>query len=189
MKAKKCCRCKMLRSITEFCKNRTSPDGLSYECRVCRHSRYTDHVERRKKQTRISARRREELARALVLKHYASNPCVDCGETDPIVLEFDHVRGEKVTNISRMINTGRPLALIQEEISKCEVRCANCHRRVTHQRRGVRQEVPTVTPLPARVVPDHGVRARYIRGCRCPECRQANKDYGRTLALREPAMS
>lgn len=60
---------------------------------------------------------------------------MDCGEEDPIVLEFDHVRGEKIAHVARMLTTARPLQMVQAEVAKCEVRCANCHRRVTHQRR------------------------------------------------------
>lgn len=63
------------------------------------------------------------------------NPCVDCGESDPVVLEFDHVNGIKKKNISDMVKDGYSLKLIQEEMNKCEIRCANCHRRITYQRR------------------------------------------------------
>lgn len=60
-----------------------------------------------------------------------SNPCVDCGENDILVLEFDHVRGEKKFNISTRIATSTRWETIKSEIDKCEVRCANCHRRKT----------------------------------------------------------
>jgi hypothetical protein len=33
-----------------------------------------------------------------------------------------------------MIQSGYSIAKIKEEIEKCEVRCANCHRKVTAQR-------------------------------------------------------
>jgi hypothetical protein len=60
---------------------------------------------------------------------------VDCGESDPAVLEFDHVR-TGVTRIADLITRGRPAAEIEAEIACCVVRCANCHRRVTAQRAG-----------------------------------------------------
>lgn len=65
-----------------------------------------------------------------LLKH----PCVDCGETDPVVLEFDHVRGLKKYFVSTLIRKGYPILTIKREIMKCDVRCANCHRRVTAER-------------------------------------------------------
>jgi hypothetical protein len=60
---------------------------------------------------------------------------VDCGESDPIVLDFDHVCGTKILEISRMIR-GYAWAAIWAEIQKCEVRCANCHRRKTSKQFG-----------------------------------------------------
>lgn len=73
-----------------------------------------------------------ERNRQFVRDHLSSNPCVDCGVTDPRVLEFDHVSGEKRLAISHMI-TGYSLDSIKREIEKCEVRCANCHRIKTHK--------------------------------------------------------
>jgi len=56
-----------------------------------------------------------------------SSGCVDCGEKNPIVLDFDHLRDKKY-NISRMIHDGFFWKAILKEISKCEVVCGNCHR-------------------------------------------------------------
>lgn len=63
------------------------------------------------------------------------NPCVDCNERDLIVLEFDHVRGKKKMNISDAVRRGWSIESIKNEMDKCEVRCANCHRRITHSRK------------------------------------------------------
>lgn len=66
----------------------------------------------------------------LIMSHLQANPCVDCGENDPIVLEFDHIEpAQKYRTISNM--KSYPVDKIQSEIAKCEVRCANCHRRKT----------------------------------------------------------
>lgn len=81
----------------------------------------------------IKARKKRLLIekRNLVWTHLTTHPCVDCGESDPIVLEFDHVRGVKTKVISLLIGDGSSVKWIREEIAKCEVRCANCHRRKT----------------------------------------------------------
>jgi hypothetical protein len=55
--------------------------------------------------------------------------CVDCGEDDPVVLDFDH-RGDKDDEIAKLANSCG-LARLEREIAKCDVRCANCHRRKT----------------------------------------------------------
>ena len=62
-----------------------------------------------------------------------SSGCTDCGETNHIVLDFDHLKDKKY-NISRMIHDGFSWAAIKKEIAKCEVVCANCHRIRTHDR-------------------------------------------------------
>ena len=65
-----------------------------------------------------------------VVEYLKHHPCVDCGESDPIVLDFDHI-AEKKLDVSRMIFSQNGIAAIKTEIAKCEVRCANCHRRIT----------------------------------------------------------
>lgn len=63
-------------------------------------------------------------------EYLLAHPCVDCGETDPLVLEFDHLDPKiKLCNISdiRKGSWERILA----EIDKCQVVCANCHKRRT----------------------------------------------------------
>jgi len=77
----------------------------------------------------VHKKNHREIVRNYVLDYLREHPCVDCGEADPIVLEFDHVH-EKTFNISEA--SGYGLKRIEEEIGKCEVRCANCHRRKTY---------------------------------------------------------
>lgn len=63
--------------------------------------------------------------------------CVDCGESDLVVLDFDHRDdAEKKSAISDLIKNCASLEVLQAEIEKCEVRCANCHRRRTAKVQG-----------------------------------------------------
>lgn len=77
----------------------------------------------------------QAIAVEFLADYKRTHPCVDCGEDDPIVLDFDHVKGKKKMSLCQMKSAGMSLRLIEEEIAKCEVRCSNCHRRVTHARR------------------------------------------------------
>lgn len=53
--------------------------------------------------------------------------CAVCGFNDhPAALDFNHVRGEKLFNIS--MDPKRAKHLIEAEMAKCEILCANCHR-------------------------------------------------------------
>ena len=81
-------------------------------------------------------RRYVQRNRKFAYEYCEENPCVDCGESDPIVLEFDHCKGIKTKAVSTMISSGHSLERIKKEIAKCEVRCANCHRRKTAERAG-----------------------------------------------------
>ncbi len=72
-----------------------------------------------------------ERTKAKVIEYLATHPCVDCGEADVVVLEFDHVRGKKKRTIASMLVQGYSFEKILKEIEKCDVRCANCHRRKT----------------------------------------------------------
>jgi hypothetical protein len=73
--------------------------------------------------------------REYINNYLSDHPCVDCGNNDLRVLEFDHVRGEKEDNIGNASQKSWSIEKLQKEIEKCEVRCANCHRIATHERR------------------------------------------------------
>lgn len=93
-----------------------------------------ERLNERRKITRADAKSR---MRNLIWKYLAEHPCTGCGETDPIVLEFNHRDPKtKVHNISDMITHFWSLKSIMEEIEKCDVLCANCHRRLTAQQFG-----------------------------------------------------
>lgn len=65
------------------------------------------------------------------------HPCVDCGEPDIVVLDFDHRDPEKKSDtIQAMIHSSYSWNTIMKEINKCDVRCANCHRRRTARQFG-----------------------------------------------------
>ena len=81
-------------------------------------------------------RKRTEQRRLKVYNHLVKNPCVDCGEANVVVLEFDHVRGTKVNTISKLLHKDYGWKMIEEEIAKCDVRCANCHRIRTAHKHG-----------------------------------------------------
>ena len=72
---------------------------------------------------------------AFISEFLRKHPCVDCGESDIVVLQFDHICGEKRRNVSSMVHGGNTLKTISDEMAKCAVRCSNCHLRVTRKRK------------------------------------------------------
>jgi hypothetical protein len=107
-------------------------------CAPCRSAYGREHyLANRQKYIDAEARRkraRAEVRTRFLLEYFAENPCEDCGETDPLVLEFDHLR-DKSFEVTHQL-ASRNWQPILDEIAKCEVVCANCHRRRTAQRRG-----------------------------------------------------
>ncbi len=56
-----------------------------------------------------------------------NEPCRDCGNKYPYyIMEFDHIRGTKRGNISTIAENS--WTQILDEMNKCDVVCANCHR-------------------------------------------------------------
>jgi len=72
----------------------------------------------------------------LEVEKLKNQPCTDCGQTFPrVCMDFDHVRGEKLGNVGTMVSHGWSRQKIMDEIAKCELVCANCHRIRTSDRR------------------------------------------------------
>ena len=103
-------------------------------CRDCQHGHqrtwYEKHTEQEKDRTQRRRVKVREEAREFVYQYLSTHPCVKCGETDPVVLEFDHIRG-KAANVGTLITSGCSLERIKLEISLCQVLCSNCHRKKT----------------------------------------------------------
>lgn len=76
---------------------------------------------------------RRKRIREFLNEYLRNHPCIDCNESDIVVLDFDHRnRNEKEFCISTAIANNISILRLQKEIEKCDIRCANCHRRKTH---------------------------------------------------------
>lgn len=80
---------------------------------------------------RENARNRYNRARQFIVAYKLAHPCSRCGESDPRCLDFHHINpDEKVKPVSKLA-ANSPLSVVKEEMEKCEVICANCHRKET----------------------------------------------------------
>jgi len=102
-------------------------------CKDCWKLYVKDHYKKNKSVYITRARERSKTLKSentrLMLEYFRSHPCVDCGERDFHILEFDHVRGEKSFGISDALYRKFWKDILAEIENKCEVRCANCHRK------------------------------------------------------------
>ncbi len=127
---KQCSTCKEWKPLEEFNRRSKSRDGRQWNCRLCNAAHHQINKVRHNAQIHARARRIANERYQRIRQYFLEHPCVDCGETDLAVLEFDHQR-DKVANISWLVRNHSDWNAILREIEKCEVRCANCHRRRT----------------------------------------------------------
>lgn len=131
-----CISCKIRKDESQFRLRSKSKGQRHTTCKKCRsefNKKYYRESPNRKTLVRKTFNERLKSRKSYVLEYLKNHPCGDCGETDTTVLEFDHLR-DKEHDISDL-KRGASLKRLQGEINKCEVRCANCHRKVTHRRR------------------------------------------------------
>lgn len=128
---KTCSMCREEKDKTEFHANRAKKDGLQSHCRACQKLINAENYRVNPDKVKATTAARNAVVTAVnreyINNHLRTHPCVDCGETDIVVLDFDHVRGTKKYNISMML--GHNIDVLKAEIAKCDIRCANCHRR------------------------------------------------------------
>ena len=83
----------------------------------------------------VRGRLSRDAAKMMVALEKADKPCKDCGGMfPPYVMDFDHVRGTKFSDISTLMSKGVREDLLRREMNKCELVCANCHRIRSYKR-------------------------------------------------------
>lgn len=117
---------------SDFRVRSAAKDGLQAWCKPClkqyEKERWSSGIDlpRKRRNTKASFERGQSYVWGILTK----SSCLDCGDDDPLILEFDHRPGvEKMGNISEMLSLS--IARIQKEIDKCDIRCANCHKKKT----------------------------------------------------------
>lgn len=104
-------------------------------CKLChkdyRHKHYLDnrikYITKARVYQSINGRAHSQQ-QIYAYEYLLHNFCVDCGENNPILLQYDHKNPElKNFSISTGIKEGRSLQEIIEEIKLCDVRCVRCH--------------------------------------------------------------
>lgn len=95
---------------------------------------YSQNKEKCKAVSREAARQLGKSNREYVRNLKMGAACLDCGTICeiPATFHYDHVRGEKIANISSMSKYSRKV--LEDEIAKCDLVCGNCHAKRTHER-------------------------------------------------------
>lgn len=124
---KQCVTCSISKDLELFSRKGSKHQSRCKECtRKYDKEYYQKNIDKRKQRKRETSRIIRTRNSQYIYEYLRCHPCVDCGISNPLVLEFDHVSGDKLYNISEMSSLS--LTKIIDEINKCLVRCANCHR-------------------------------------------------------------
>ncbi len=139
MDTKVCNSCKLSKPLDEFGNNKSKADKKQPYCKACGSLRDKKHYEEnasRRDQVKESRQGCKSRNREFVLAYLLEHPCIDCGEKNPMFLDFDHVRGKKAMSVSSASRHGWSMVSLKKEIGKCEVRCLKCHRIKTAKEQG-----------------------------------------------------
>ena len=126
--------------VCNSCGNEYEHYGIRHKlCRDCkkeydRKYHANKSVEKKLRKNELQNIRRTKN-RLWLYNYLLKNPCIICNEKDPVVLDFDHIdKDKKEFGISE--NIGLSLEKIKKEVEKCQILCANCHRRRTAEQFG-----------------------------------------------------
>ena len=131
---KLCTSCLEMVPVEQFNTRGKKSHLLQSHCRKCQTSNHKDRFELlspEEKALHYALRyqyARDRIARIReIINELKSKPCMDCrGSFPPVCMDFDHARGEKFYEVSKMVVFS--FERILEEIKKCDLVCSNCHR-------------------------------------------------------------
>jgi hypothetical protein len=130
-----CSGCNQDRPVEEFHSNKSKQDGKQSVCKKCRtdYSRAWYKKNKTLQKNRVAVNKKSK--RQFLFDYLSEHPCVVCGEKRIPTLHFDHLE-DKSFNMGHAVTLGKGLKLIQAEIEKCQILCANCHSMKTAEQFG-----------------------------------------------------
>ena len=142
---KTCTSCQVSKEESSFYFQDKSARRLHAECKACytlhrksyMATHYLKYGDIYRERARVRRARIKKELQAKMMQYLGDKSCESCGEADARVLEFDHINpSEKSFNIARGITHGLAWEAILDEIKKCRILCANCHRKHTAEQQG-----------------------------------------------------
>lgn len=105
-----------------------------YKDQEKRRKNWLEYYYRNKDAQKAANKRINERNRQHIRDVKEGRPCADCGQSFHFyIMDFDHL-DDKKDNIATMAGNGYSIQKLDEEIAKCELVCANCHRLRTYFR-------------------------------------------------------
>src|ERR1051326_7249795 len=131
-----CAVCGLAQEAEAFAFKNRATGRRHRKCKACMAMYGREHYARNREayiaRNVANMRERRRALRHRVWQILVQQACLDCGERDPLLLDFDHVDpAKKRGDIYSLVRSAYGWQTIADEIVKCVVRCANCHRRRT----------------------------------------------------------
>lgn len=127
---KQCTKCKQTKQLTDFCKDKKTKDGLHGHCKSCRYIASKKWIEENKEKYCSSMKKHQDRKRKWYQEYKKTLKCQQCGESHVACLVFHHRNPDEKEFCIGHSFVGKPEKQIKEEITKCDVLCANCHRKL-----------------------------------------------------------
>lgn len=177
LSGKTCYKCKIKKTPDDFDNHANRPDGLQNVCKSCRvdnNKKYYQDTPEKNPERMAYRTRRDALIQEITLP-IMKKGCVDCHEYHEGAMEFDHIpeRGIKVIEIGQVSSGSNSdsdmIALLKEELKKCEVRCSNCHQKITYLRQANNKRRTFLTE-PNKVPQKQRDTYQYLIDNGCVDC-------------------
>lgn len=128
---KQCSKCKGIFNLDQFHNSAKTKDGKTTWCKSCKHK--ANRIWKKTKNGRAyNTKRNRRCARAVkewLLEELGAKKCLYCDENHPACLDFHHRNPEEKKFIIASNKCKKRTELL-EEARKCNIVCANCHRKI-----------------------------------------------------------
>lgn len=124
---KRCYKCETEKDLCEFSSNKNKQDGLNSECKECQKKYFSEYYSKNKNLHIKRVQKVINNKKNYIAEQKINSGCARCGyNKHPAALHFHH-KNPNDKNFGIANYFGKNIDSIIEEISKCEVLCANCH--------------------------------------------------------------
>lgn len=128
MNTKYCSTCNQIKNVDCFSINLTKKDGLCSKCKICQNNYAKTHYQKNKERYLNNIKKhkvkKKEFIKSLKLE------CLRCGENDTRCLDYHHQDPTEKRFAIASEYKNYSIQTLKEEINKCIVLCANCHRKL-----------------------------------------------------------
>ena len=128
LELRQCYGCKEMKTLDAFPKSKRESGGRRYQCYLCKREQ-----DKNRPSSRLLMRehrgRQQSRAVAILDDYRRTHPCPRCGESEPAALDFHHVDPSVKSGPIMVIAKNGTMQKLREELAKCIILCANCHRK------------------------------------------------------------